>query len=122
MRRIGLVVLALSLALAPLHADAQPRKTPRIGFLSWGACPGPESVFGVALRDLGYTWGLANALVDLARSLAGREAVAPHAVGTSQQVCRRSGCGRGGRGGRRLVVDWPLDVGATTAGQPDVVD
>ena len=55
--RIGLVVLALSLALAPLHAEAQPRKTPRIGFLSWGACPGPESVFGLALRDFGYTWG-----------------------------------------------------------------
>ena len=28
-----------------------------MGFLSWGPCPGQDSVFGMELRDLGYTWG-----------------------------------------------------------------
>jgi putative ABC transport system substrate-binding protein len=32
-------------------------KIPRIGLLQWEGCPGPKSVFGLALRDLGYTWG-----------------------------------------------------------------
>jgi len=66
MRRIGLaVVLALSLILSPLVADAQPAgKVPRIGFLSpaspsdAGHNPSDLAVlfaaFREGLRELGY--------------------------------------------------------------------
>ena len=51
-------VLVLALLAAPLAAEAQPTgKVPRIGFLTWGTCPTPDSVFGLALQNLGYTWG-----------------------------------------------------------------
>ena len=54
------VVLAvvLELVAAPSVGRAQPAaKMPRVGVLTWEVCPGQESVFGVALRDLGYAWG-----------------------------------------------------------------
>jgi putative ABC transport system substrate-binding protein len=57
MRRMmsGLVV---GLALLPTDGWTQQAATvPRIGLLQWEGCPGPNSVFGLALRDLGYTWG-----------------------------------------------------------------
>ena len=50
--------LILALLAPSLAAEAQPvRKVPRIGFLTWETCPNADSVFGVALRNLGYTWG-----------------------------------------------------------------
>ena len=56
-RRFLLTSLAGGL-VAPRLAQAQvPRKIPRVGLLTWGRCPGRESVFGTALRDLGHTWG-----------------------------------------------------------------
>ena len=52
---LGLVVGS---ALLPVDGWAQQAaKLPRIGLLQWEGCPGPNSVFGLALRDLGYTWG-----------------------------------------------------------------
>lgn len=57
MRRImsGLVVGS---ALLVADGWAQPAANlPRIGLLQWEGCPGPSSVLGLALRDLGYTWG-----------------------------------------------------------------
>jgi putative ABC transport system substrate-binding protein len=57
MRRmtLGLVV---GLVLLPIDGWAQAAaKVPRIGLLQWEGCPGPSSVFGLGLRDLGYTWG-----------------------------------------------------------------
>src|SRR4030095_9882650 len=62
MRLIGLaVVLAISLALAPLAAEAQQAgKVPRIGVL-WGYSPSDVSRFGEAFRQglasLGYVEG-----------------------------------------------------------------
>jgi putative ABC transport system substrate-binding protein len=56
-RRFLLTSVAGTLA-APLTAKAQQtRKVPRVGFLTWGLCPGHDSVFGTALRERGYTWG-----------------------------------------------------------------
>jgi putative ABC transport system substrate-binding protein len=56
-RRFLLTSLAGAVA-APLAAKGQPiRKVPRLGFLTWGACADRDSVFGMALRDLGYAWG-----------------------------------------------------------------
>lgn len=50
--------LALVLLASVLGAEAQPgRKLPRVGVLAWEACPGRQSVFVTALRDLGYAWG-----------------------------------------------------------------
>jgi hypothetical protein len=59
MTRVWMVaLLTLGLLAAPLAVGAQPAgKVPHVGFLSWGACPRRDSVFGIALRDLGYTWG-----------------------------------------------------------------
>jgi putative ABC transport system substrate-binding protein len=60
MRRIGLVLLAGSLILAPLTAGAeQPKTPPRIGFLLMGA-PQAEltsafDAFRVGLHELGWT-------------------------------------------------------------------
>jgi putative ABC transport system substrate-binding protein len=52
---LGFVV---GLALLPVDCwTQQAAKVPRIGLLQWEGCPGPNSVFGLALRDLGYTWG-----------------------------------------------------------------
>jgi ABC-type uncharacterized transport system substrate-binding protein len=58
MRRIGLaVVLAVSLALAPLVAEAQPAgKMTRIGYLAVSPRP-TDDVFRQALRELGYVEG-----------------------------------------------------------------
>jgi putative ABC transport system substrate-binding protein len=50
--------LKIGLALLPVCAHAQqPRDIARIGLLQWEGCPGRNSVLGVALRDLGHTWG-----------------------------------------------------------------
>jgi putative ABC transport system substrate-binding protein len=50
--------LVVGLALLPVDGSTQQTaKVPRIGLLQWEGCPGPNSVFGLALRDLGYTWG-----------------------------------------------------------------
>jgi putative ABC transport system substrate-binding protein len=61
MRLIGLaVVIAVSLALAPLDGEAQPAaqpsgKVPKIGYLTWGDRPGPlHEAFRQGLRDFGY--------------------------------------------------------------------
>src|SRR5262245_19745554 len=80
---MGQVLLAFIVGLVlPLGVGAQQAvKVPRIGILSWEGCPGPNSVFGLAMRDLGYTWeekikvvcasadgsydGLSNAAADL---------------------------------------------------------
>ena len=57
MRRMTLA-LAVGLCLLPIDGwTQQTAKVPRIGLLQWEGCPGPDSVFGLALRDLGYTWG-----------------------------------------------------------------
>jgi putative ABC transport system substrate-binding protein len=48
----------VGLTVLPLCASAQlPKGVPRIGLLQWEGCPGPGSVFGRALGDLGYAWG-----------------------------------------------------------------
>lgn len=47
-------VLLLS---APMSAQAQPGKMPRLGVLALEECPDRETAFGAALRDLGYAWG-----------------------------------------------------------------
>ena len=63
MRLIGLVVLALSLALAPLAAEGQqPTKAARIGYLVTGSLEAPEArrsfdVFRQGLRERGYVEG-----------------------------------------------------------------
>jgi putative ABC transport system substrate-binding protein len=61
MRLIGLaVVLAVSLALAPLAAEAQQEKVYRVGVLLQGSPPAPGSQPGIltrTLRDLGYVAG-----------------------------------------------------------------
>jgi putative tryptophan/tyrosine transport system substrate-binding protein len=60
MRRIGLVILAVSLALAPLEAEAQQAaKVPRIGYLGLNraAYPHLHEAFLQGLRDLGYVEG-----------------------------------------------------------------
>src|SRR5262245_21967781 len=57
---MGRASLALTVALTvlPLCANAQaPKSMPRVGLLQWEGCPGPNSVLGRALNDLGYTWG-----------------------------------------------------------------
>ena len=41
----------------------QAKRAPRIGLLEWNQCPGPDSVFGVALGNLGYGRGDAFAAV-----------------------------------------------------------
>jgi len=61
MRRIGLVILAISLAVVPLAADAQEvGKIPRIGFLAvpsrWDRTPMSDS-FVQGLRELGWVEG-----------------------------------------------------------------
>ena len=61
MGRIGLVILATSLALAPVAAVAQPSTTiPRIGLLAPDATPWEPLRIG--LRDLGYVEGKSIAL------------------------------------------------------------
>jgi len=60
MRRIGLaVVLALSLALPPLDAEAKAAKVPRIGYLGNGGPPPVPSElwFNRGLRELGWIEG-----------------------------------------------------------------
>jgi putative tryptophan/tyrosine transport system substrate-binding protein len=59
MRQIGLaVVLAVSLALAPLAAEGQQTvKIPRIGYLSPTSAPAFENAFRQRLRELGYVEG-----------------------------------------------------------------
>jgi len=51
------VALVVGLVLLPVHGWAQLAKGARIGLLQWEGCPGPDSVFGMALRDRGYIWG-----------------------------------------------------------------
>lgn len=54
----ALLALMVALTVLPLCASAQPPNgVPRIGLLQWEGCPGPNSDFGRALNDLGYTWG-----------------------------------------------------------------
>jgi len=59
MRLIGLaVILAVSLVLAPLTAEAQQAvKIPRIGYLSPTSAPAFENAFRQRLRELGYVEG-----------------------------------------------------------------
>jgi hypothetical protein len=60
MRVIMGTVTAMVVALlaGPVATEAQSvGKAPRIGFLTWETCPTQDSVFGVALRSRGYTWG-----------------------------------------------------------------
>src|SRR5215813_7284202 len=63
MRRIGLaVVLAVSITLAPLAADAQTRKIPRLCFVTFDPgtpeAPSPRFAgFFQGLRELGYVHG-----------------------------------------------------------------
>jgi hypothetical protein len=59
MDRRDFLLTSLAGALAvPLAAEAQQAaKVSRVGYLAWDTCPGRDSVFGMALRDLGYTWG-----------------------------------------------------------------
>jgi len=48
----------VAVTVLPFSASAQaPTSVPRIGLLQWEGCPGPNSVLGRALNDLGYTWG-----------------------------------------------------------------
>jgi ABC-type uncharacterized transport system substrate-binding protein len=47
---------AVAVAASPSWSQP-PRRVPRVGFLAWSGCPGPDSVFGTALRAAGYTWG-----------------------------------------------------------------
>jgi putative ABC transport system substrate-binding protein len=56
-RRFLSTLLASVLAACPTAAAPQMRRVPRVGFLTWGTCPGRDSVFGMALRELGHTWG-----------------------------------------------------------------
>jgi putative ABC transport system substrate-binding protein len=50
--------ILFALLAVPVATEAQPGgKVPRIGFLTWETCPTPDSIFGVALRSRGYTWG-----------------------------------------------------------------
>jgi putative ABC transport system substrate-binding protein len=57
-RTIAAAVVGLVLIVVPLAGEGQrARRMPRIGFLAWEACPGPESVFGQALSGLGHRWG-----------------------------------------------------------------
>jgi putative ABC transport system substrate-binding protein len=52
------LTLTVALTVLPLCANAQaPKSMPRVGLLQWEGCPGPNSVLGRALNDLGYTWG-----------------------------------------------------------------
>jgi len=45
--------LIFSLILGPAVVEAQPAgKVPRLGFLTWEACPDAGSVFAQALRSL----------------------------------------------------------------------
>jgi putative tryptophan/tyrosine transport system substrate-binding protein len=60
-RRSRLVAIAIGVlpivVLFVALTDAQPAAgTPRIGFLTWDTCPGPDSVFAAGLRDVGYVW------------------------------------------------------------------
>src|SRR5262245_26249624 len=60
MRRIGLaVVLVVSLILAPVAAEAQASKVPRIGYLAGSLASSPQlpQAFRQGLRDLGYVEG-----------------------------------------------------------------
>jgi putative ABC transport system substrate-binding protein len=59
MRLIGLVILAVSLAIAPLATEGQPPgKMYKIGVLCLVVCEGPEvDGLRVALRELGYVEG-----------------------------------------------------------------
>ena len=60
MRRIGLaIVLVVSLLLAPLAAEAQAAKVPRIGYLGYGNPPRATSElpFAIGLRELGWIEG-----------------------------------------------------------------
>lgn len=51
------IACAVALLVGPLGTTAQQvRRVPRVGFLTWEGCPGQASVFGKALRELGYTW------------------------------------------------------------------
>jgi putative ABC transport system substrate-binding protein len=46
------------LTVLSLCASAQALESmPRIGLLQWESCPGPDSLLGRALSELGYTWG-----------------------------------------------------------------
>jgi len=74
MRLIGLaVVLAVSLAFAPLTPEAQSTgKVPTIGYVSPASGPGPSlDAFNRGLREAGYVEGR-NIVVDR-RYMAGRE-------------------------------------------------
>lgn len=52
-----LLALMIGLTALPIATNAQQRgPLPRIGLLQWEGCPGANSVFGLALRDLGRTW------------------------------------------------------------------
>ena len=106
---MGQALLALVVGLALLPVDGRTQhaaKVPRIGVLQWEGCPGPNSVFGRALSDLGYTWGekievvcrsaegnyqgLSNAAADLVAQkvdvIVGLSHVAAHAAHRATQV------------------------------------
>jgi putative ABC transport system substrate-binding protein len=58
MRRRTFIALIGGVLVWVATAEAQPaRKVPRLGVLAWERCPTAESIFGRALRDLGYAWG-----------------------------------------------------------------
>jgi len=56
---VAVMMVFIAAFLGPQRdAEAQQAKrAPRIGLLEWNQCPGPDSVFGVALGNLGYKWG-----------------------------------------------------------------
>src|SRR6266550_2101950 len=65
MKKASVVSILLGVALLPLAAIAeaqQPKKIPRVGFITGGKGPSVES-FQRGLRDLGYTEGK-NILVE----------------------------------------------------------
>ena len=56
---IAVIVAGLAAVLvSSLAVEAQPvSKVPRLGVLTWETCPNRDSVLGLALKELGYTWG-----------------------------------------------------------------
>ena len=57
-RRTFLGTMAGGLLAAPPATEGQHgTKVPRVALLAWEKCPTPDSAFGTALSELGYTWG-----------------------------------------------------------------
>ena len=60
---MGRALLALAVGLVLLPVDARTQQAaniPLIGLLQWEGCPGPHSVFGRALSDLGSVRGVGS--------------------------------------------------------------